>query len=142
MIVFHASTVPIDEFYILYGGLHFGGVHSAIKCALQKLYEGRSEGHDIENIYIHKCFLTGTKFHESKDMGSDSGWRSLNNTLIQQMSDFEIIKYINEYELDVVPSYCVFNTRYIKLLECSEMHMDTAEDILCGKNNDEFRYVY
>lgn len=140
MIVFHASTVKINEFYIPYGGLHLGGIHSAVECALRKLYEGKEKGFDIDTIHIHRCELVGTKLYESDDLGSDASWRRLNNVLKLQNEDFEIIKYINKYEPDVLPSYCVFDPKYVKILDHSTMHLDNAEDLLNGIYDDEYRY--
>lgn len=140
MIVFHASTVKIEEFYIPFGGLHFGGIHSALECALRKLYQGREAGYDIDTVHIHRCELIGTKYYESDDLGSDIGWCKLNDKLIKEKYDFEIIKYINKYEPDVLPSYCVFDQKYVKILDHSTMHLDKVEDILNGVFSDEYRY--
>lgn len=133
MIVFHASTVKIDEFYIPYGGLHFGGHLSSIKCALRKLYEGRSKEHDIEHIHIHCCDLTSINPYESNDKGSDVEWRRLHNILLRENVIYDSVKYINEYEQDIMPSFCIFKTNNIKILDHSTMHMDVAEDILNGQ---------
>lgn len=133
MIVFHASTVHIEEFYIPYGGLHVGGYQSAIECALRKLYEGRGKGHYIDHIHIHQCELISTNPYESFDEGSDEGWRKLHNVLLRDNVIFDSIKYINEYEPDIMPSFCLFDTTNIKILDHSTMHMDIAEDILNGQ---------
>ncbi|AFC21503.1 hypothetical protein GAP32_055 [Cronobacter phage vB_CsaM_GAP32] len=142
MIVFHASTVKINDFYIPYGGLHFGGMHSALECALRKLYQGKEAGYDIDTIHIHRCELTGSKYYESDDLGSDVGWRKLYNNLTKNNVDFQIVKYINKYEPDVLPSYCVFDTSMVKILDHSTMHIDRVEDILNGVFSDEYRYNY
>ncbi|SOK58312.1 hypothetical protein [Yersinia phage fHe-Yen9-04] len=142
MIVFHASTVNITNFYIPYGGLHVGGIHSAIECALRKVYAGRDEGFDVDTIYIHRCFLNVQKPFEADDMGSDVSWKRLNKTLIATETDFDCIKYINKYEPDIVSSYCLFDTNLIEILDCNSMHMDMAENILNGVYNDEYRYSW
>ena len=140
MIAFHASTVEIKEFYIPYGGLHLGGMMSAIECALRKLYAGRDEGLNIDKIYIHRCSITPGIEYDSQDMGSDVGWKRLNITLTRMAEDFDYIKYINKYEPDILPSYCFFDTSRIQILDCSTMHMDVAEDILNGTVQDVYRY--
>lgn len=142
MIVFHAGTVKIEKFYIPYGGLHFGGMHSAIECALRHIHYGRLKGHDIDTIHIHRCELLSTSFYESEDMGGDSAWKKLNDELFDLDVDFDFIKYINKHEPDVVPSYCTFRTGLVKIIDHSTMHMDVAEDILNGTYSDEYRYSY
>ena len=142
MIVFHAGIVKIEEFYIPYGGLHFGGIHSALECAMRKLYDGRRKLNDltIDTIHIHRCELLSTTFYESEDMGGDHSWKTLNDTLFEQDVDFDIIKYINKHEPDVLPSYCTFRTDVVKILDHSTIHMNRAEDILNGTLSDEYRY--
>ncbi|AQW88575.1 hypothetical protein pEaSNUABM50_00048 [Erwinia phage pEa_SNUABM_50] len=142
MIVFHASTVQITNFYIPYGGLHLGGMHSALECALRKVYTGREAGIDVDTVYIHRCFLKALKPFEADDMGSDASWKRLNQTLIATATDFDCIKYTNKYEVDVVPSYCLFDASLVEILDCSTMHMDMAEDILHGTYTDDYRYEY
>lgn len=142
MIAFHASTVQIDEFYIPYGGLHLGGVMSAIDCALYKLKQGRRKfGPTLDSIYIHRCVIDVGVEYEVTDQGSDAGWRKLYNKLLDYDIEYDYIKYINEYEPDIVPSYCFFEPSRIKILDCTKMNMDKAEDILNGVITDEYRYL-
>lgn len=140
MIVFHASTVEIEKFYIPYGGLHFGGMLSAVECAMRKLYEGRAKGHDIDTIYIHRCRIAEGNEYDSIDLGSDKMWRGFDKYL--KDNNFHYIKYINQFEPDIVPSYCFFELDRIQLLDVSVMHMDVAEDLLNGLYQDEYRYQY
>lgn len=144
MIVFHASTVEIDKFYIPYGGLHAGGFMSAVDCALYKLKQGRRKLNDLtlDSIYIHRCFVDVGIEYEVKDQGSDCAWRKLYHKLLDDDVEYDYIKYINEYEPDVVPSYCFFEPSRIKILDCTKMYMSKAEDILKGVCDDQYRYSY
>jgi hypothetical protein len=142
MIVFHASTVKIEEFYVPFGGLHLGGMMSAVDCALLKLKQDRRHLRDLtlDSIYIHRCLIELGEEYEAKDQGSDSGWKKLYYQLLNDEVDYDYIRYINEYEPDVVPSYCFFETSKIKILDCTKMHMDVAEDYLRGIHADQYRY--
>ena len=142
MIAFHASTVEINEFYIPYGGLHLGGMRSAVICALRKLYNLRDEGSCEEHIYIHRCFLDNLVLYEGTDAGNNLGWQKMFDKALLENPNYNTIKYINEYELDVVPSYSVFKKDNIKIIDRTKMHMDLAEDILRGISVDEYRYDY
>lgn len=133
MIVFHASTVKIEEFYIPYGGLHVGGYQSAIECALRKLYTARDNGNMIEHIHIHRCVLDDLISYDGYDAGNNIGWQKMFNRALVENPNYNSIKYINEYEPDIMPSFCLFDTTNIKILDHSTMHMDIAEDILNGK---------
>lgn len=141
MIVFHAGLVKIEEFYIPYGGLHFGGIRSALECALRHLHYGNLKHRNLDTIHIHKCELLSDSFYESEDKGGDHSWKTLNDELFEKDIDFDIIKYTNEHEPDIVPSYCIFRTDLVRILEHSTMHMDIAEDILNGIIDDEYRYI-
>lgn len=140
MIVFHASTVKITNFHIPFGGLHLGGMHSALECALRKIYAAQDE--DIDTVYIHRCFLTAHKLYEADDMGCSVSWKRLNQTLLSSDTDFDGIKYINKYEPDIVPSYCLFDPSLVEILDCSTMNVNMVESILHGTYTDDYRYEY
>lgn len=142
MIVFHASTVSINEFYMPYGGLHFGGMMSAIQCSLRHLYEEREKGSIIDTIYIHRCFIDDVHMYDGTDAGNNIGWQKQYIQAQQEDTRYNCIKYTNQYEPDILPSYCLFDLSKVQILDCSTMHMDTAEDILCGIYTDEYRYSY
>lgn len=130
MIVFHAGTVKIEEFYIPYGGLHVGGYQSAIRCALRKLYEERSNNNKIEHIHLHTCQLVDLIYYDGEDAGNNIGWQKMFNTALLENPNYNSIKYINKYEPDIMPSYSIFSTKNIKILDHSTIHMDVVEDIL------------
>ncbi len=142
MIVFHASTVKIDEFYVPYGGLHLGGMHSAVDCALEKLKQERRRTRDLEmdRIYIHRCVIEHGVEVEARDMGSDAGWKRLYYKLLNEDIEYDYIRYINEYEPDVVPSYCFFSTDKIKIIDCTEMKMEDAGNFLRGIHDVQYCY--
>lgn len=138
MIVYHASTVKIEKFYIPYGGLHFGGIYSALECAMRHIYRGREKGIDISTIHIHRCELTGSTIYESDDLGGDHDWHKLNDNLFNLGIKYDIIKYINRYEPDTTSSYCIFRDNLVKILDYSTMHMDNVEDMLRGFNDTKY----
>lgn len=138
MLVFHCSTVKIEEFYIPLGGLHFGGIHSALRAGLTKLYKQRNKGNLISTLHIHECVLTPSTKENiilCNDMGSDEKWREYYEFISTQTPNTEVLKYKNKYEPDTVPSYCIFDVKYIKLIDSSSIHMDNAEDMLNARDS-------
>lgn len=124
MIVYHASTVKIDKFYIPYGGLHLGGVHSALEAALRKL---RSPNNvvDADTVYLHKCRVNLGRITSTNDAGGDESWREIIDEC--KVLGFDSVQYKNEYEPDVIPSFMIWNPEQIEILEVDVMHMDDAE---------------
>lgn len=127
MILYHASTVKIDKFYIPYGGLHLGGVHSALEAALRKLRSPLNVV-DADTVYLHKVQVELGTVQYSKDLGGDDSWRSLIEEC--QRFGFNSVQYKNEYEPDDIDSYMIWDTSRIQIIEVDVMHMDEAEDMV------------
>lgn len=127
MILYHASTVKIDKFYIPYGGLHLGGINSALEAALRKLRSPLNVV-DANTVYLHKCRVDLGRIQYSKDLGGDEAWR----TLIEECKrfDFHSVEYKNEYEFDIQNSFMIWDTARIEILEVDSIHMDDAEFML------------
>lgn len=125
--VYHCSTVCIEEFYIPYGGLHLGGMNSALEAGLRKI-RGSASSESV--LYMHEVQLNISNPHESEDCGSNDLWQGIIDWL-QKSTDYDCIKYNNKYEPDLVPSWTVFNTSSIHcIVDSYPIHMDDAEDIL------------
>ena len=126
MKLYHASTVQIDKFYVPYGGIHVGGIHSALEASLRKIraYNG------IDDIYIHLHVLevdTGrSEMHH--DEGDCASWRKLINTY--KDTDVGSVEYKNKYEPDVCNSFMLWEPERIIILETIKYIQDEAEDIL------------
>lgn len=127
MILYHCSTVKIDSFYIPFGGLHFGGINSALEAALRKLRSPRNTL-DHKEIHIHKCLVELGKTQHSEDLGGEDSWRAV----IDECSrlGFNSVQYKNVYEPDSVPSYMIWDASRVKIIEVDCIHMDDAEQML------------
>ncbi|EON8121465.1 hypothetical protein HI213_RS24255 [Escherichia coli] len=127
MKLYHASTVKIDNFYIPYGGLHMGGKHSALEAALRKL---RSPLNVVDacTVYLHTLEVDVDNVLLSEDLGSDDEWRSLIENCTAQ--GYDAVQYKNDYEPDNVPSFMIWDTSKIRIIEVDAMHMDEAEMII------------
>lgn len=123
MILYHASTVKIDQFYIPYGGLHFGGINSSLEAALRKLRSDMNV-HDAQTVYLHKCSVNLGRIVLMDDLGDDQSWREVFST------EYDSVKYNNKYEPDTEPSYMIWNSNRARVIECDVLHMDEAEDII------------
>lgn len=123
MILYHASTVKISEFYIPYGGLHLGGIYSSLEAALRKL---RSDSCplDEDTVYLHTVKVNLGRTVCMDDLGGDQEWRDVFST------DYDSIKYVNKYEPDVEPSYMVWDASRVTVLNVECIHMDKAEDMI------------
>lgn len=127
MILFHCSTVKIDNFYIPYGGLHFGGINSALEAALRKLRSPMNVV-NADTVYLHKCIVDLGIITFCDDLGGDDSWRSVIDEC--QRLGFNSVQYKNLYEPDSVPSYMIWESNRVKILEVDPIHMDDAEDII------------
>ena len=125
MILYHASTVRIEEFYIPYGGLHVGGLHSALEAALRKV---RSyDGNDVLEVFVHRLEVDTGRVMAYDDMGDDHGWRC---TISCYGEECDSIEYINKFEPDVVNSFVIWDANRVKILDVDVMSHDEAEDKL------------
>lgn len=125
MILYHASTVKIEKFYIPYGGLHVGGLHSALEAALRKIrnYDGPFEQH----VYVHRLEVDTGRVFEYDDMGDDEGWRTV---IARYGNDCDTIEYKNCFEPDVVNSFLIWDAKRVKILDVDILSHDEAEDKL------------
>lgn len=130
MILYHCSTVKIDNFYIPYGGLHFGGRYSALEAALRKLRSPLNVV-NADTVYLHTCEIDLGKMQYSDDLGGDESWRAL--IMECQTFGFDSVRYENAFEPDSVPSYMIWEPSRVRILEVDPIHMDDAEDMI-----DEF----
>lgn len=125
MILYHASTVKIDKFYIPYGGLHVGGVHSALEAALRKI---RSyDGPFTQHVYIHRLEVDIGRSILYDDMGDDEGWRTL---IARHKDECDTVEYRNSFEPDVVNSFLIWDATRVTILDIDVMSQDEAEDKL------------
>lgn len=125
MILYHASTVKIEEFYIPYGGLHIGGRHSALEAALRKVrgYNGT----DVLEVFIHRLEVDTGRVMLYSDVGSDYNWRM---AIQCYGDDCDSIEYYNKYEPDITNSYLIWDAMRVKILDVEVMSHDEAEDKL------------
>lgn len=123
MILYHASTVKITEFYIPYGGLHLGGIYSSLEAALRKL---RSDNCplDEDTVYLHTVKVDLGRTVCMDDLGGDQEWRDVFST------EYDSIQYKNKYEPDIEPSYMVWDASRAKVISVQSIHMDKAEDMI------------
>lgn len=127
MILYHASTVKIEQFYIPYGGLHLGGINSALEAALRKLRSPLNVV-NADMVYLHKCIVDLGRITRVNDLGGDEAWR----TLIEECRclDFNSVQYKNEFEPDSVDSFMIWDTTRIKIISVDVIHIDDAEDMV------------
>ena len=123
MILYHASTALFDKFYIPYGGLHLGGLHSALEAALRHLRSPRNDSGAC-TVYLYQVHVQLGTVHCTEDLGGEDSWREVFST------EYDSVQYDNKYELDNVPSYMVWDSSRVQIHSVQEMHMDEAEDIL------------
>lgn len=116
--------MKIDSFYIPYGGLHMGGMYSALEAALRKLRSDRNVDNNT-TVYLHKVHLKSCDAVSVDDMGDDHSWRELYTSGIGQ-----VFVYENKYEPDVSKSYVIWDTSLVQIIEVDVMHMDEAEEII------------
>lgn len=125
--VYHCSTVEIESFYIPYGGLHLGGINSALEAALRKI----RASDDGQYIYLHRVLLNIDNPYDVEDCGSNELWDGIIQYLTTK-TDHDSIRYVNKFEPDMVPSYAVFDVSRVQIKSCTKLHQDEAEDILNG----------
>lgn len=123
MILYHASTVKISEFYIPYGGLHLGGLYSSLEAALRKLRSNDCPLYE-ETVYLHRVQVDLGRIACMDDLGGDQEWRDVFST------DYDSVQYVNKYEPDVEPSYMVWDASRVRVLDVDPIHMDDAEDMI------------
>ena len=123
MILYHASTLPIEKFYVPYGGLHLGGLYSSLECALRKLRSHKNVN-NAEMVYVHKCEVDLGRIVLMDDLGSDEAWRDVFST------EYDSVQYVNTYEPDYTPSYMVWDASRVTIISCEPIHMDKAEDTI------------
>lgn len=116
--------MKIDSFYIPYGGLHMGGMYSALEAALRKLRSDRNVDNNT-TVYLHKVHLKSCDVVPVDDMGDDHSWRELYTSGTGQ-----VFVYENKYEPDVSKSYVIWDTSLVQIIEVDVMHMDEAEEII------------
>lgn len=122
--LFHASPVNIKKFYIPYGGLHFGGINSALEAALRKVRISKSK-----IVYLHECTVNVNSFFECEDLCTHDDWeRHIEYMKIHEKDN--VLKYKNKFEPDVVPSYVVWDENLVKIVNVKVLTQDEAEDIV------------
>lgn len=123
MILYHASTVRIEKFYIPFGGLHLGGLYSSLEAALRKLRSDSNANND-ETVYLHRCEVDLGRIVSMDDLGSDDEWRAVFST------DYDSVKYVNKFEPDVQASYMLWDASRVQIVDVDPIHMDDAEDMI------------
>lgn len=125
MILYHASTVRITEFYVPYGGLHVGGLHSALEAALRKVRQ--FDGCEELQVFVHRVEVDTGRIMKHDDMGDDHGWWLSMNSV---KNECDCIEYQNKFEPDIVNSFVFWDASRIKILDVDVMSQDEAEDKL------------
>lgn len=124
--VFHCSPDEITEFIFRPElGVHFGGIFSALEAGIRKTYNVC--GSDTNEMFIHKCkLLVPGNYLYSKDQGGVDGWADL----IKENKDVSVIRYENQYEPDVVPSWLVLKPNQIEHYQTIPIRIEEAEKLL------------
>lgn len=125
MILFHASTVKIEKFYVPYGGIHCGGIYSAYEAALRKV---RAAIVDCNSIYLHKLEVNPGRIYQSSDCGDCESWRNM--IMYCDIYGYNSVQYKNDFEPDCVSSMLLWNPERIKIISTVEIDRDDAEDAL------------
>ena len=121
IIALHASPCRFDKFEMRLGGLHFGGIQSAVVAVNRHLL--RNKNHS-GTFYLYKVKIKSHNVVSTQDAGEAHDWEDEANFL-----KAEVLKYVNRYEPDVTPSYAVFNTSCIEILSVQE---ESTKDYLDG----------
>jgi|AGFS01.1.fsa_nt_gi hypothetical protein len=126
MILYHASTVKIKDFYVPYGGIHMGGIHSALEAALRKVRNYCGSG-ELE-IYVHRLEVDLGRVVAMDDMGDCQAWRDTINSCTRD--GYNSVEYKNLFEPDTCNSYMIWEPERIEILSVEPMNQDEAEDIV------------
>lgn len=122
-IVYHCSPDRIEKFCFKHG-VHFGGKTSALEAGFRKL-KNLNLKQTIQqcNTYLHVCYLTiPNNVYDCLDVGNYEDWLK---EIKQATEDgYSLIRYVNKYEPDSVPSYIVLdeNLLSIKFIEILALH--------------------
>lgn len=126
MLLYHASTVKIKDFYVPLGGIHVGGRFSALEAALRKVRS--SDDPNVSQVYVHLLEVDVGRSMDIEDMGGCDAWRC--SMYIAQRDGFDSLEYKNNFEPDVTTSYVLWEPNRIKVLKCYVLSQDEAEDVL------------
>lgn len=127
--LFHASSVRIEKFHIPHGGLHFGGINSALEAALRKIRASRYDINPLNYVYLHECTLNINTVYETDDLCGADDWAK-EIEFAKCSTNADAIKYWNKYEPDMVYSYLIWNSSLVQIDNVSVIHEDKAEDML------------
>lgn len=133
MILYHASTVKIEKFHVPLGGIHMGGINSAIEAALRKVRGHYSS--DVPDVYLHRLEVDLGRSVVLDDAADCQNWRDMINLCIRE--GYDSIEYSNLYEPDLCHSFMVWEPSRVKIIDVEVMNQDKAEDIV-----DEFYKTY
>ena len=113
--VYHCSPVCIDSFDFTHG-VHFGGKLSAYEACLRK---------NVEEMFLHTCFLRLQNVTETLDLGSVIGWDRLAKEM--RSEGFYTAKYVNKYEPDLSHSYFVVESPVVEVVSVEIVKANEAE---------------
>ena len=120
IIVYHASPTCITKFNFK-NGVHFGGLNSAMEAGLRKMET--PEYYNQSQLYMHKCLLTlPSKIYDCDDLGSTEAWLKEKERALKD--NYSLIRYLNKYEPDVVPSYYVLDSSLLQIISCNKTTTD------------------
>lgn len=126
MLLYHASTVMIKEFFVPYGGIHVGGLYSALEAALRKVRS--HDGDTVPQVFIHRVQVDLGRSMSTTDMGGSDSWNCL--MYVAQNNGCDSLEYWNKFEPDLVNSYVLWEPSRIKVLDIKTMSQDEAEDMV------------
>lgn len=134
-IYYHAGLSRISKFYVPFGGLHMGGLGSALEAALRKRRK-QSEGF----IYLHSVVVEDSLTVEQDDLGDahswDLSWGRYSKTGIAGWN------YVNLFEPDPKRSLCLFDLSVVReIRRVDVLTLDQAEENLI-KYEEIFNFEY
>lgn len=106
--LYHASPHCFDVFEMRRGGLHFGGLESAIQAVERHIYGCTDE------FFLYKVRLDISNVQEVFDCGGAEDWE-----IEKSISNSKILSYKNQYEPCKDKSYVVFCLSKIEIISVS-----------------------
>lgn len=129
-VYYHAGLSRISKFYLPFGGLHMGGLGSALEAALRKRRK-ESEGF----IYLHSVVVDDTLTVEQDDLGDAHSWAlSWDRYSKTGIAGWN---YVNLFEPDLKRSLCLFDLSVVREIRKVDIFtLDEAEDKLLAYETD------
>lgn len=106
--LYHASPYSFEAFEMRRGGLHFGGLESAIQAVERHI------GDCTDEFYLYKVKIDISDVQEVFDCGGAEDWE-----IEKTISSAKVLSYKNEYEPCKNKSYVVFCLSKIEMVSVS-----------------------